>query len=613
MRIACAVGVTVVAAVSILSAQAPSPPIAKGPNVLVGRVLDIASDAPVGGAIVTLTALTMTTTEAAMQGIRLPARSMMTTSGGDFVFREVPAGKYSIGVSAFGYTDEAYPPKLVELADNPKPASMTLRLWQLASISGRVIDDRGEPVVGVPVTAMRRRAIGGALVLNREYWDNIVTDDRGEYRIPLEPGSYVVGIMSSPTSLPANLAAEIDAVASNRTALFNLQRQLNSSLYIDNATGLRDGDMVLQQPGPASVVAPDGRLLSYATTLFPGTSNVRDATIVTLGSGESRTGVDLPIKFAPTVRVSGVVSGPAGPMANLMLRLVPPQAADADSFEPLGAATAMSDRDGRFTFLGVSPGPYVLKSVFFDRTQERSGLGAPIWATQTLTVGNTDIRNVAVTLKPGTRLTGRVELAGPSAAVTPADRLSIMLRPIAADSWTASIADVRTDRTFTSGGDPPGRYEVYSASAGNWRVTGVSRGGKVYPDYVIELGADDLTEMVVTLSKTPRRITGTVVGSQGAADTEADVIAFPSDASVWREGFFQSRRVQRVRASAAGTFEFTELAPGEYFLAAVSARLTREWQDPQFLERLIPGATKITLGDGDEKTVALKTFAPRSR
>ena len=35
--------------------------------------------------------------------------------------------------------------------------------------------------------------------------------------------------------------------------------------------------------------------------------------------------------------------------------------------------------------------------------------------------------------------------------------------------------------------------------------------------------------------------------------------------------------------------------------------------DPSFLERLIPGAVRITLAEGDDKKMSLKTFVPRER
>ena len=40
---------------TLVQAQGPAPPMPAGTNVLVGRVVEVGTDAPVGGAIVTLT------------------------------------------------------------------------------------------------------------------------------------------------------------------------------------------------------------------------------------------------------------------------------------------------------------------------------------------------------------------------------------------------------------------------------------------------------------------------------------------------------------------------------------------------------------------------------
>jgi hypothetical protein len=57
----------------------------------------------------------------------------------------------------------------------------------------------------------------------------------------------------------------------------------------------------------------------------------------------------------------------------------------------------------------------------------------------------------------------------------------------------------------------------------------------------------------------------------------------------------------------------TFLSPGEYYLTAVSARYALEWENPAFLDRLIPGATRVTLVDGGDKVVSLTTFTPKGR
>jgi hypothetical protein len=296
-------------------------------------------------------------------------------------------------------------------------------------------------------------------------------------------------------------------------------------------------------------------------------------------------------------------------MPNLTLYLVPPNAPDPSGIDSSGSAKALSDRNGRFTFLAVSPGPYLLRSVFFDRSAGTEP-GDPIWAAQALTVGEADINGLTVTLKRGARVSGRVEFAGTPSP--PTDRLIILPRPVGAGSWSSSSATVRADGTFATGGDPPGRYELLAGS-NQWRVIKVARGGTAFPDFTFVLGSVDVTDLVVTLSKTPSRVSGTITGLQDQRDPEADVIIFPADTNLWRQGFTENRRVQLGHASPAGVFEIGLLSPGEYYIAAVNTRLTLEWRDPHFLERLIPGATRVTLGDGDQKTVALRTLTPRGR
>ena len=67
------------------------------------------------------------------------------------------------------------------------------------------------------------------------------------------------------------------------------------------------------------------------------------------------------------------------------------------------------------------------------------------------------------------------------------------------------------------------------------------------------------------------------------------VVVFPADTTVWRQGIFQSRRVGHVLASSTGAFDMAFLAPGDYYLTAVSARHALEWDDPVFLAGLCGG------------------------
>jgi hypothetical protein len=69
--------------------QAPTPD-AKGSRVVLGRVLDVTTDTPIGGAIVTL----MTSGANALRRDQA-SRSVLTTADGYFVVRSLVPGKYA--------------------------------------------------------------------------------------------------------------------------------------------------------------------------------------------------------------------------------------------------------------------------------------------------------------------------------------------------------------------------------------------------------------------------------------------------------------------------------------------------------------------------------------
>ena len=236
-------------------------------------------DQPIAGAVVTLVGLFDAAgkpPERWPQSIGMAPTSApifaMTTADGYFVFRNLPAGRYSMAADALGYVNETYPPHLVEVQDRTTPTEAPLRLWKTGAISGTVIDDRGEPVVGATVMAFRSETRGGGVALRTGMTD-VDTDDRGQYRIAVPPGRYVVAVLSSSLSMPATLATAIDASASNRDE----SREITLALLKGGAEGLinggegqRAGDVVLRRSGPPPVLSPDGTLLTYPTTLYPG-------------------------------------------------------------------------------------------------------------------------------------------------------------------------------------------------------------------------------------------------------------------------------------------------------------------------------------------------------
>jgi hypothetical protein len=210
-------------AASIVRAQAPEPTMPVGANTMLGRVTEVGSGAPVGGSIVTLTGhfdasgRPATPNPAAFGAETPPSVNVMATADGYFVVRNLPAGRFTATVRAFGYVNSDFPPTVVEIGDSPRPTEIDLRVWKHAALGGRVFDERGEPVAGIPVSVLRPVASGSGVRLR--HIATGLTDDRGEYRLSsLAPGDYTVGVLSTPTTLPSGVAAGLDPSTANREA-----------------------------------------------------------------------------------------------------------------------------------------------------------------------------------------------------------------------------------------------------------------------------------------------------------------------------------------------------------------------------------------------------------
>lgn len=88
---------------ALVYSQAPPAEIPKGPNVVFGRVLDWGSDTSVAGAVVVITGYF----DPSGRATGASSRSVITNGDGYFFFRKLPAAKYTITSSAFGYISSA--------------------------------------------------------------------------------------------------------------------------------------------------------------------------------------------------------------------------------------------------------------------------------------------------------------------------------------------------------------------------------------------------------------------------------------------------------------------------------------------------------------------------
>jgi hypothetical protein len=165
-----------------------------GTGLIVGQVVDGATGKGVAGALV-----------------MLGSRRALTTNDGRFVFRNLGEGSHSLTAAKAGYLEGAFgarrpgaPSLPVALADGERRGDIVVRLWKHGAITGTIVDEAGEPLIGIQVTAMRRVMVGGRRRFQPASTGN--TDDRGTFRIArLAPGEYVVAMVSNQVSIPASV------------------------------------------------------------------------------------------------------------------------------------------------------------------------------------------------------------------------------------------------------------------------------------------------------------------------------------------------------------------------------------------------------------------------
>ena len=278
--------------------------------------------------------------------------------------------------------------------------------------------------------------------------------------------------------------------------------------------------------------------------------------------GEDRTGVDLHLRLVATVKVTGTVTGPEGPVPNMGVRLLHANIDEFTSDLGLETAVAATDATGAFTLLGVPPGAYTVKILKTPRPASpavpsegmvmvSSGTGtsfgtslgpttttpAPLpteptlWASAPLSVAEADIAGVSLALRQGSRVTGRVEFEGTRNPPAPdqLQRMSVTLQPL--DARTLGLVTpgrVGADQQFRTLGFPPGRYLVTAGGAGtDWTLKSAMVGGRDVSDEPLEIGTEEIGGVVLLFTDRPTQLTGTVRNTQNQGDPDADVVVFP--------------------------------------------------------------------------------------
>ena len=486
-----------------------------------------------------------------------------------------------------------------------------------------MVDEAGEPVVGVAVRALIKDVVAGrtrygTMELNSELVPTATTDDRGMFRLSqMLPGTYVVLVPATQTTVPASFLEGPDPTL--RTELFFAG--VGEVSLLGQPRTQQVGDFALLTlnrvliPPPTS---PTGRMAVYPTTYYPAATAAGTATQIAVEAGQERADITISVRPVPAVRVSGRLVAPDGSapppttiklIGAAMTDVVTRGLVSGPDHVGLDTVTGMSDSSGRFTLLGVPAGEYVLThaNVFLSRAIQQDQTA--YWISQPVTVGAEDLSDLVVSLRLALRVEGWIEYSG-GGSPPPAIGGIMFETPFGEQGQLAVAAAKGASPTFSTVA-AGGQYIVRPYEMGGWFVQSVTSAGKDITDRVLDL-REDTTSLVVTYTNRPVKVTGTVSDDNGATNPIAVVLVFPVDPRRWSGYGTSPRTLKSALASRSGVYTIEHLPPGDYYAIAVGAADIDGWRDPGTLEALANQATRLTVAAGDSaKTLDLRVKAIR--
>ena len=497
-----------------------------------------------------------------LRSVEDPNRTVaaVTNADGRFALKDIEPGPYRLNVTRVGFVADEYgrrkpnaPGAILTLHAGQDLKDLQFRLIPAGVISGKIYDDDGEPLPSVIVNAVRQVYSEGKR--NRSAATSVSSNDLGEYRLfGLAPGRYFVSCV--------------------------YPRWNRGGDEVDSADAEKEG---------------------YAKLYYPGTADVAKAEPITIKVGEEASSIDILMRKVPVHQVRGNVYNQIThkPGVGVMLVLVPKTT--NREWDYTSPATVQKP-DGSFVIQEVLPGSYTLASFWFDD-------GISYVNRQSIDVGNADVESIAMTVVPGTNISGRIVWEGQPALEK--DDLTVTPMPVDVPFGVRGQSRVARDNSFTLKGLGEGTYRA--------DVTGMSKdcyikemrygeSSVIKDGFTVTRGEAGALEIV--LSSRGARVQGTVMDTNGLPLAGVSIVLVPDLSQ--RENY---QKYKTQSTDQYGNFDLHGIASGDYKLFSWVEVEQDAWQDPEFLKQFEDKGQRITLQDGDHNTVkvtAIQTKAPES-
>jgi len=567
MKLMCAVLLAVVAL-----AQTPTE---KKPAVVEGKVLNSLNGEPVRKAELTLTtslmpdgagnigfdidALGAVDFDKAMPELpKMEPKKTFTgqsDASGKFRIEGVEPGDYYFKVKRTGFVEETYKPTganasegRLHLTAGKELHDVEFRLVPQGALSGKVVDEDGDPVGDAMVTASKFSFAGGHRTLLPA--DTGQTNDRGEFRLgKLPPGRYY-------------LCAEVMAL----------------------------NPMGNAPPPPPQDGSPE---MGYVATYFPRTIDVQDAETVELKAGGDIPGFVIHMQKSRVMRVKGNLVGPDGkPLKQAQVMLMSGARPGSMRME------SVNDPEGKFELANVPPGTYTAMTV------QLFGGSRPSMTMQTLVVGNENLTGVKIGTVPEATLQGKIAVAGDGKVDLKG--VTVILEGEEDGPTMPATGRVEESGSFVVKRVAPTKYEVsVSGVPAGAYLKSVLWNGREKLGEQLDLTAGVAGDLQVILAIDGAAFDAKVTRGDKPVNF-ATVVLLPEDA-----GHRSAHTTRSQSTDDAGHVAFKDVPPGKYLAFAWEKVEEGDWFDPAFIKAAANDAVRVTLGSRDNQHLDLKAIAAK--
>ena len=475
-----------------------------------------------------------------------------TDAEGKFRIEKIEPGTYMLYAERQGFVRQSYGARRagmqgtnLKLSAGQEIKDLEFKLTPQAVITGRVVDEEGEPLARVSVQVLRRFYYQGQQRLMPSGGGQ--TTDTGEFRISeLAPGRYWIS---------ANYRARMMAF------------------------------------GEAPRTSGDKPEEDYVITYYPGTADQAGARAIDVQAGQEIPGIDIRMQKTRVYRIRGKVAGEQAPRGTRLMLL--PRDSGAPFMGFMGAGASVRP-DGTFEIGGVAPGSYLITVM---RMQGAGGTQGRV----PVDVVREDVENVILALGPGGNLKGSIRVEQSVGQKIAPGGVRVQLLSMEGISINTPGVTSGDDGQFVIEGVGPEKYRVtlYSLPEGTW-LKSVRAGEQEVLDTGLDLSAGVAGNIEITLATGAGQVSGVVQDAKQQPAPGSIVTLVPEPPKPGRNDLYRVATTDQN-----GQFTLQGIPPGDYKLFAWEDVEMNAHMDPEFLKPHQGKAQKTSVKPDSHRQVTL--------